>query len=398
MQPSRPKNNEDRIQPSKDRTVHSTPYNMPYADLVIPTKVSAPGTTMESVYIPAIQTFLHPEVYSTRYPSSNSQRTAVSKFTQQITFTTNNNGNAALWFLPDNLGSIATGGGGTSTIPCPMLASLYLMNDNALNPVTGVSAFVQPTSSTLQTSAVVNRFRLVASSLQIYAVSSLTNLQGNVEIAYYDSVGDISTTLIPATGTTDIYATPTATRASMTSQSYYSTTSARDRIRVTHNPGPDGSESLSNSSAVCASTNINLYYWTPTSTINQSSVMSYLSDWIYVLITGALNTQFNVVINWVVEYVPSPSTLPIVELAIANQGPATVNAYVAAISRHPGLLGLSLQQAGELCALLDTLGEYANYNQVVSLLISYGAKLPGVEVVQQPLIIKDNEDLSFDMS
>lgn len=286
---------------------------------------------------------------------------------------------------------------GVTTNPYPQTAMYYVYNGSDFNPATGVAT----TASNIQNSDLSNagtggnrpvtRFQLVASSLEIYAVSSLTNLQGNVEVCYFDSIGDVfSQQVTYGTGTNNNYFAPTATRSSLPQQAAYVTKPARERLRVIHNPGPDGAENLSASIAVVAASGNSV-------PVTQASVNGYLSDYIYVLVTSAVNTTFNVVMNFVVQYVVNPTYLPMVDLQMCGQAAATFPVLVAAFARHPALLMLSREETRELCATLTELPRYATYNEVYSVLCSFGTKLPAVEYIQQPIIVKDLVEESFEL-
>lgn len=392
----------DEMEKPSDKTVSvNRAFNVPFADLTPAKSVAFSGGSMESVDTQALMTIFNPEVYSSRLPLATTQRTALARYTQQVTFATNASGAAGFWFIPDNVGSLAFAdyptGTGTTTNQYPPTGMFYVYNGTDFNPVTGsattASNIVNSDLSLAGTSGnrPVTRFQLVASSLEVYAVSSLTNLQGNIEVCYFDSMGDVfNQTVTYGTGTNNNYYAPFASRSSLPQQAAYVTKPARDRVRVIHNPGPDGADNLSASIAVSSqsgnSAPVTLY-----------SVNSYLSDFVYILVNSATNTTFNVVMNFVVQYVVNPTYLPMVDLQMCGQAAATFPVLVAAFARHPALLMLSREEVRELCAALSELPRYAHYNEVYHLLCTFGTRLPSVEYVQQPIIVKDTVDESFEL-
>lgn len=87
----------NEILPSKpaDQSVSTQrAFNVPFADVVPAKSVSYSGGSMESVDTQALMTIFNPEVYSSRLPLATTQRTALARYTQQVTFTTNASGAA----------------------------------------------------------------------------------------------------------------------------------------------------------------------------------------------------------------------------------------------------------------------------------------------------------------
>jgi len=71
---------------------------------------------------------------------------------------------------------------------------IYAFTGTDFNPATGAATSMNvPINTLFGNSGAAVAFRPVGLSVSAYAVSSLTNLQGNVEIAYFDTFADVLT-------------------------------------------------------------------------------------------------------------------------------------------------------------------------------------------------------------
>jgi len=288
---------------------------------------------------------LCPEIYCSRLSTVTTAKSAVTRYTQLYTITPNALGNAGVMLNADS-------------IPGFNFGVIYANTD--FNPTAGTGSVTSVLTTDLATSGAVAKGRCVGFCASIFAVSSMINLAGTIEAAYFDSNGSI----FASPGG------PSATRASMTSQLSYQAKSARERVRATHNSGYEASTQM-----------------TPPPLFS-----SLQNDFIYFLITGAITTSFTLVVDYVYEYIPMPAFLPIVEMSLSVIAPATVPVFVSAISQHPAFLTMTRAEALSFCESFSMFSDFSTYAHVLRHFQACSRNLATIEVLQIADAVNAEED------
>jgi hypothetical protein len=108
------------------------------------------------------------------------------------------------------------------------------------------------------------------------------------------------------------------------------------------------------------------------------------SEFIYFLITGAVSsanvTNFTLVVNYVVQLVPSGVNLCTASMALAPDAPATLPCFIGAVARHPSMLLMTQDESTELASRLE--GDESSFTRVRRVLLDYGSSLRSLERIQ----------------
>lgn len=242
--------------------------------------------------------------------------------------------------------------------------------------------------SDLATSAYASQYQVVGYSLSFFSPSAPLNLAGNVEVAYIDNPGSLqfvtSTVVSPVSGAVTFI--PRIPRSAMTTALGYKCVPAREKIRVIHNPCADSMKPMIGYTSLSFPPPPN-----PTAGVNFEQLPS---EYIYILVTGATSaaalTQFTLVINYVVQLVPTSANMCTASMALAPDAPATLPAFIGSVARHPSILFQSIEEATKLCDSLR--GDMADFSYVREVLLHHGAKLPGLETIQHAICVSDGQE------
>lgn len=295
-----------------------------------------------NVDVGSVCTWLCPERYSSRLPTDQTVRTALSQGSFTQTFSTDANGNLGIYVFPWAITGDGTG-----------IDRRYIIASNTnLNPVTGSATGISGSPGPLYTVAAnISALRLIATSLRINTLPSYNTSQGMIQIAYFtDYPNDSIKTLSPAI--------PQSQMPSMVNYQVRNLKTFETR-EVTV---PDAGANLT---------------FVPISNAAGYSVSNAQEEGWYILITGAaLNTAVvSITTSYVMEYMPTIASLPLVALNYANPGPATLSFMNNLLRACDHVQWLLSDQAETLAAEIESKGA-TDHDTLIDLIIGHVKKLP----------------------
>lgn len=303
----------------------------------------------DAVSLTAIAAWICPEDFPARMPVDMTQRTALAGSTWSQTYTTNATGSLGIYVFPWAVcQSAANTNGGAVPFITLLQGDFDPKNGVSTNKV-GVAGPLNPVVTNIQS------FRVNSSSLRLTCIPSYTSSQGQVQIAYFT---DFPNSTFPG-GT---YVIPQNDMTSMTNYQLINlkTTDVRS-LQILDGP-TDLNMIETNGSTIAAMTALASEGW-------------------YILISGAPPTTpiVTLTFSYVVEFMPTSSSLPMLNMLYADPGPATVSLISNLIKAEPGILRLQLTDARTLASSVATMTD-TKHDTVLNKILDHleGVKLPPI--------------------
>lgn len=317
-----------------------TPPYRPRVDIV-------PNATLNKYFfgnvdVGSVCTWLCPERYSSRLPTDQTVRTALSQGTFTQTFTTDANGNLGLYIWPWGITGNASGA------DCR-----YIMVTNAgFNPVSGAATTYTSVAGPLNpVAANISALRMIATSMRINTLPSYNTSQGMIQLSYFTDYPNDSVKA-------DTPAIPQAQMASMVNYQVRNLKTFETREVTVPDAG------------------VNLVF-VPISGPQGYRVQSAQEEGWYVLITGAAASTavISITTSYVLEYMPTIAALPLVALNYANPGPATLSFMNNLLRACDHVQWLLTEEAENLASEIESKGA-TDHDTLIDMIIGHVKKLP----------------------
>jgi len=295
----------------------------------------------DSVSLNGLAGWICPEEFPSRMPVDMTQRTAIAGSIWTQTFTTNASGNLGIYVFP---WAICNSASNVNMYPFALV-----LDAAGFNPVTGNNGAVPTTYAGPLYPVVANiqAYRLNAASLRVTCIPSLTTSQGQVQVGYFTDYPNSSFPGMVTNG-------PTIPQSSLSSMTNYQLINLKTlNVRATSViDGPADLTMMENGGTILGNTPI------------------LGSEGWYVLVTGAPPSTgvITITFSYSVEYLPTVTSLPMLNVLYSEPGPATLSLISNIIKAAPQILRLNLEQARSLAQSVMT-SDSTKHDHLINMLL-----------------------------